>query len=173
MESIVKKCDKEDKIFKEFFREKENFKQIINCIVLKLNDVYKQKVSIDDFSDNEIFNLFLCHKKEMLFNEINFFKQLLDYRLLIINFAISLLTVIVSLNLFNKELIINIGALVIVLIIVYIAVIIISFVFWKLLFRNIIKDKCEINEQNILLSNIDLINQIIDFKYCKKIKENS
>ena len=158
--------DKNIELIVEYEKDKCKFVEKLKCVICKLNAIYSKNICIYNFSDGEIFELFIYDKQKTYKNDTAFFGGIYDVKIIILNFAITLLAITTSAYLFKESFKFeDIKQLIIPIIGIFVVVIIIAFIFWEILFKDIAKDKNIIIEINKTIHDIDFLNHIINMKY--------
>lgn len=156
----------DDRLFKVYDKEKDKFAQEISKLVNKLNAIYGIKLSINDYNEQERFELYIKNKKcESSYNS-EYVKRIQIVKNVISTFTATIITMLASNILDNFEIINGICKIIGILIIVLITFII----FNKFLLKDFIGDYNDLNERNLEVLQTEFIEDFIKNHYLNKIK---
>ena len=90
-------------IIEDYYNNKKNFKEEVEMFVEDLNNIYNKKVTIKDFSEDELFDLYLCRRKYAANIKSNLFDLKLTFKSIYLPYFISIFGIIATSNEFGRE----------------------------------------------------------------------
>ena len=154
----------DDRLFEAYDKDKNKFEQEISKLINKLNEIYGFKLCINNYNEQEKFELYIKNKKcESNYNS-EYVGRLQMVKNVIATFTATIVTMLASNILANFEIINGILKVIGILVIVIITFII----FDKFLLKDFIGDYNDLNERKLEVLEAEFIEDFIKNYYLNK-----
>ena len=156
----------DNRLFESYNKEKDKFVQEISKLINKLNEIYGIRLNINDYNEQERFELYVKNKKCELNYNSEYVKGLQAIKIMIATFATTIMSILASNILDNFEIFNGVLKIIVILVIVIITFII----FDKFLLKDHIGDYTDLNERNSEVLQVEFIEDFINNHYINKVK---